>query len=381
MTAFAPAHVLVVQVGALSMLDDSMGQHVVDSALSEMDRRLPPLFEAVLMRADKALQLPAIRRGRWGVGFTLRHDEMAESQDEALQVVEHATRQLVHDLANDVFGAATGAKAAVTVCAAPVPQGATPCGPWIDERLSGEGLRRAESEELRNGLRAILDHGGIRTMLQPIVAFDSGTVVGFEALSRGPAGSPLERADRLFDAAARTGLTLELERACAFQALNHAKDLPPSLYLTVNTSAPLLQEPAMRAALARPGVVTEITEHLPLVRASEVLPLLAEIRGGGGRVALDDTGCGFADTEAAEVLRPDVVKLCITIIRSARRDPSVLPEVMETVARFRAIGAQVLAEGVETEEEHKALSGMNIALAQGWLFGKPAPVGEWLTRI
>lgn len=374
-----PANVLVVQVGALTLLDDVMGAHVVDSALAEMDRHLPKLFDSVLSRADGALPLPSIRRGRWGMGFRLRDDALAEAPDEALQVLEHATRQLVHELTCDVFGAATGAKAAVMVCAAPVPQGATPCGGWLDDRLSSQSLGRSELDDLRHTLRAILDSGAIRTLFQPIVAFDSGAVVGFEALSRGPAGHRLERADRLFDAAARTGLTLDLERACAMQAVARASTLPAHLFLTVNASAPLVLEPATRAALARPGIVTEITEHLPLGRASEMLPALDQVRAAGGRVALDDTGCGFADTEAAEVLRPDVVKLCITIIRSARRDPSVLPEVAATVERFRALGAQVLAEGVETAEERQALAGMDIALAQGWLFGKPVPAEEWRT--
>ena len=94
-------------------------------------------------------------------------------------------------------------------------------------------------------------------------------------------------------------------------------------------------------------------------------------------MALDDTGCGFADTEAAQVLRPEIVKLCITVIRSARRSPDVLPELRATIDRFRALGAQVLAEGVETEEERAALSGLGIALAQGWLFGKPVPAEQW----
>lgn len=373
----APTHVLAVQVGALSLLDDAMGAAVMDSALAELDRRLPPLFAEVLARQDGPRALPGARRGRWGVGFRLAPSPLGESPDEALAVVETATRHLLRETVNDVLGAATGGTAAMVVQAAPVPVGATPCGPWLDALLSSERQRLPEMERLRGELRTIMDGDGIRTLMQPIVAFDDGRLLGFEALSRGPAGHTLERADRLFDAAARTGLTLDLERACALRAADWAADLPPHLFLTVNVSAPLIADEAVRAALGRPGIVTEITEHLPLNRASEILPALAALRAAGGRVALDDTGCGFADTEAAEVLRPEVVKLCITVIRSARRSPDVLPELRATIERFRALGAQVLAEGVETEDERTALSGLGIALAQGWLFGKPVPADQW----
>lgn len=373
----AATHVLAVQVGALSLLDQSMGEAVMDSALTELDRRLPPLFAEVLARHGGGRALPGARRGRWGMGFTLSPNALGESPDETLAVLENAARHLLRDTVNDVLGAATGGTAALVVRAAAVPAGAAPCGPWLDVLLTSEHRRLPELERLRDDLHAILDGDGIRTLLQPIVAFDDGRLLGFEALSRGPAGHALERADRLFDAAARTGLTLDLERACALRAAKWADQLPSGLFLTVNVSAPLIADEAVRAALGRPGIVTEITEHLPLGRASELLPALAALRTAGGRVALDDTGCGFADTEAAQVLRPELVKLCITVIRSARRSPDVLPELRATIDRFRALGAQVLAEGVETEEERAALSGLGIALAQGWLFGKPVPAAEW----
>jgi EAL domain-containing protein (putative c-di-GMP-specific phosphodiesterase class I) len=124
-------------------------------------------------------------------------------------------------------------------------------------------------------------------------------------------------------------------------------------------------------ALARPGIVLEITEHLPLDQAEHCAELFRRVRELGARLALDDTGCGFADAESARIIRPDIVKLCITIIRNANRSPAHLDEIARSVAEFQAMGAEVLAEGVETAEQAAALAQAGATLAQGWHFGRP----------
>jgi EAL domain-containing protein (putative c-di-GMP-specific phosphodiesterase class I) len=93
-------------------------------------------------------------------------------------------------------------------------------------------------------------------------------------------------------------------------------------------------------------------------------------------LALDDTGCGFADMEAARSIRPDIAKLCITVTRNANRSVAHLAEIADTVAELRSVGAQVLAEGVETAEQAAALTEAGASLAQGWHFGRPVPCAE-----
>ncbi|MDR1849747.1 MAG: EAL domain-containing protein, partial [Zoogloeaceae bacterium] len=89
---------------------------------------------------------------------------------------------------------------------------------------------------------------------------------------------------------------------------------------------------------------------------------------------LDDTGCGFADWQAAETLRPDFVKLCITIIRSVGRgSEEVLADLREVISRLHQAHIKVLAEGVENEREAGLLAQFDIDYAQGWLYGKPYP--------
>lgn len=371
-------NLLVVDVGALTLLDDVMGKTVTDTALGELNQRLPPLFDSILAHTHSPRLLPT-RRGRWCAQFGWDETPVVESRDEILGVIEMAAQQLAGDLAIEVFGGATGLKAQVTARALRRPDGVTESGldAWLNRQLALSDHKRAELAELGRRIDTIIAQGAIRTMMQPIVSFQDGHVMGFEALSRGPAGSDLERADQLFDAAARTGRTLALERACALQAARCAQELPPPLFLNINASEPLLREEAVRTALGRPGIVVELTEHMPIDTANGLAPIWAGLKAAGTDTALDDTGCGFADFTTAEILRPGMVKLCITVIRGARRNPDIIPELRHTVDRFRALGARVLAEGVETVEERDALAGLDIALAQGWLFGKPFPAAEW----
>lgn len=359
-------HVLYVDIHGLSDLRAAMGGTVAARALSELHERLPQVLGPVLDRLGGFDPLTASRPGRWCVS-------VACADDEAEEVTRQAAQRLVHDLATEIFGTATGALAQVRTDVTRRQPGN------LDDLLDNHAAQVPAEEtcRLRAQLQDLLDQGGLRTFLQPIVSFPEGRVVGYEALTRGPVGHPLERADLLFGAAARTGLSHDLECACARLALPWLDTLPAGLWLTVNASVPVLLDAEMRQVLARPGVVVEITEHLPIAPEG-LLPALDELRQGGARIALDDTGCGFADTAAAELVRPSVVKLCITVIRGAGRDPSILPELQATVRAFQSLGCQVLAEGVEDRIQADALDGLGINLAQGWLYGRPRPAADCL---
>ncbi|OJX81854.1 EAL domain-containing protein [Magnetospirillum sp. 64-120] len=359
-------HILYVDIRGLSDLRAAMGDSVVASTLTELHQRLPQVLGPVLERLGGFQGLRAMRPGRWCVSVHC-------ADEDAQEVTRQAAQRLVHDLVGEIFGAATGALAKVVADLAPSLPGD------VDDVLDHHAASTPVDEihQLRDQVTRLLQQGGLRTLVQPIVAFPGGQVVGYEALTRGPLGHPLERADLLFGAAARTGLSHELECACARQAVPWLDKLPKGQWLTVNASVPVLLDADMRRVLSRPGLVVEITEHLPIAPEG-LLPALEDLRRGGARIALDDTGCGFADTIAAQLVRPSLVKLCITVIRGAGRDPSIMPELQATVRAFQSLGAEVLAEGVEDQVQADALDGLGINLAQGWLYGRPQPAADIL---
>jgi len=372
---FTASYILVVDVRALAQLDNVMGKTVIDTALGELYQRLSEIFRKVLARAHAFKPLTSNRRGRWSAYFIWSDNPLAEDRAEALEVIETAAQRLVSQLALEVFGGSTSQWTAIVakVLSLPAAPGVADLDAWMEPQMQAAKIKTSNLDHLRETIESIIENDSIRLMLQPIVSFADRKIVGFEALSRGPLASELEQADKLFSAAARTGLSLELEKACALKALSWANRLSSDRFLAINLSMPLLMDTEIRSQLSRPGIIVEITEHLPIDRAVDLVSALQELRNHGARIALDDTGCGFADAAAVEILRPDIVKLCITVIRSARRNPQVISQLQQIIRNFRALEATILAEGVETEEEWRILSPLEPDLAQGWLFGKAFP--------
>ncbi|MDR1349600.1 MAG: EAL domain-containing protein [Zoogloeaceae bacterium] len=361
------AYTLVFHLRGLSALEVTMGAAVTRSALNALQTGLSALEAAVLRDEAQVLPLSGLPRGAWGARYQ-SPARAADAQAEKQTAIHLAATQLGMELAKQVFGSATAAFARLHVALLP--------GHPDVETLPALAEKASPPEDVaaERALQQVLAHHTTRTFLQPVVGFPDAPLLGFEALTRGPEGSLVEQADQLFGVAARMGQSRELEIVCAWQALRWVERLPAHQWLSINLSALSLTDEKLRRVLARPGIVVELTEHLPLNNARSLLPLIAELRAGGARLALDDTGCGFADLQAIEVLRPDFIKLCITVVRSVKRDPAqVLRDLKATIAHLRALGVGVLAEGVESEDEARLLATLDIDYAQGWLYGKPQP--------
>jgi diguanylate cyclase (GGDEF)-like protein/PAS domain S-box-containing protein len=227
-------------------------------------------------------------------------------------------------------------------------------------------------------LDAALAPGGVRSVFQPIVELDSGAVVAYEALARGPVGE-LERPDALFAAARATGRLAELDAACrtaAFRGAVGAGLLAP-LCLFVNVEPEVLDTAPLTGLLAiaeeAPGqlrVVLEITERALAARPAELLRTVERVRSVGWGVAVDDVGAESMSLAFLPLLRPDVVKLDLRLVQE-RPGPAVA-EIMNAVnAHAERTGAVVLAEGIETEHHLTMARALGATLGQGWLFGRP----------
>ncbi|HWZ51527.1 MAG TPA: EAL domain-containing protein [Granulicella sp.] len=366
---------LVVEVRGLEQLDRTMGATVVDAALADLSPLVNELTARVLGLADRYDAVAASRRGCWSFSFALGAKGSAMQAEAAarLDSIGAAARELANKSSVEIFGPASAGMASLTtVCVA------------HSSTLDMESEMQAAAKlSLDTGARAavqeIIDRKLLRTVVQPIVMLPEGRVVGVEALSRGPAGSAYERADHLFGAAARNGLTEALEMTCAAQAIPYWKQLPGSVWMSVNASAAtigglsgLMSEDPMACS----RMILELTEHLPLGKIDELRPTLDGLRSKGTRIALDDTGCGYADLDVAGVIEADIVKLCITVIGRLEEHPQVRVALAEAVKLAHAQGALILAEGVETEGQASILRDLGVDLAQGWLYGRPFPASE-----
>jgi len=219
----------------------------------------------------------------------------------------------------------------------------------------------------------------LRTVFQPIVRVESGAVVGYEGLIRGPAGSILESPDALIKEAYRQNRVVEFDwiaRATASRAALAARLAPDDLLflniepvaLTANCPPDLLRD--IEEAFGAFRIILEITErsldHDPRTLFEGIDRQRPTIAG----LALDDVGADVRAMSMLPVIRPDVIKLDLKVTQGApsREAMRVLHFAYEEVERT---GATILAEGVETKRHDEVVRALGAPLAQGWFYGKP----------
>ena len=229
----------------------------------------------------------------------------------------------------------------------------------------------AEEQALLEGLLATRS---VRTVFQPLVALDSGQVLGFEALSRGPAGSALERPDLLFAAARRARRLRDLDIACRTAALRAARvgglAEPYRLFLNAEPEALDGWRPDAEDERLPLTVVLELTERALTSQPAQLLQTVARVRALGWGVALDDVGADPASLALLPLVQPDVIKLDLALVQ--KRPSSQIAAVVNAVhAEAERSGTVVLAEGIETEEHLRTARAFGATVGQGWYFGRP----------
>ncbi|GAA4749502.1 hypothetical protein GCM10023328_35160 [Modestobacter marinus] len=225
----------------------------------------------------------------------------------------------------------------------------------------------------------VLASGSVHSLYQPIVELDSGRVVAYEALARGPQG-PLHTPDALFAAARAAGRLAELDALCRSAALRGAvaAELGPPLTVFVNVEPQVLESAPLEELLAiattAPAglrVVVEITERALATRPADLLRAVERVREVGWGIALDDVGAESMSLAFMPLLRPDVVKLDLRLVQQ-RPGPAVA-EIMNAVNGYaERTGALILAEGIEDEDHLAMACALGASLGQGWHFGRPA---------
>lgn len=370
-------HRLVIGLQGLAALDDSMGVDIVDAALISLGKRVIRHVAHSLGNLSGATDAAEIRRGRWEASFSVPEAALTGEDDDPVFTLLAALRQMINEAAIDVFGPTTASHAQAVVVALRRDD-----RNGLEDSLAEAAVTTSVSLSTRTALLQTLHHKKIRTFLQPIVSLRDGTVVGMEALTRGLPEGPFESADRLFGAAARSGLSTALEILCIQQALPILERLPSSMWLSINASAQTIRRlygGGTPGHALSPRLVVELTEHLPTEDAQDLPAIFRRLRAGGVGIALDDAGCGYISLETVSVLKPEIVKLCQTVTRHMDRSPETLAALGRTVKALHRLGHQVLAEGVETEAQAAMMRDLGVDYGQGWYFGPalPAEEAEW----
>lgn len=235
-------------------------------------------------------------------------------------------------------------------------------------------------ELLRERVRETLEAGPLPMALQPIMEIATGRVVGVEALARFTDGRP---PTVWFDEAGEAGLRFELETHAILGAVARLPELSPDAILSVNASPEVITDPRFAALMVESGLpldrlVLEVTEHVRIDAYEGLVHSLVQLRAAGLRLAVDDTGAGYASMTHVLHLRPDIVKLDRSLIANVDSDRARRTLITALALLAMDIGAVVTAEGVETAAELEAIADLGIDHAQGYLIGRPSlEVREW----
>jgi EAL domain-containing protein (putative c-di-GMP-specific phosphodiesterase class I) len=247
-------------------------------------------------------------------------------------------------------------------------------------------MRSPAAVDARSGnaddIDRVVRRRAVQAVFQPLIEMESGDVVGYEALARGPAGTPLESPAAMFQAAYHHGHTAELDwicRAAAFRSAA-AANLDPALRLFVNCEplslgmpCPEDLRPIVDAAERRLQVVMEVTERSVARDPAMLLGAVARARAIGWEVALDDIGAEPASLALMPFVQPDVVKLDLNLVQG-RTTTEVARIVNAVRAHAERSGARILAEGIETSRHAQIARTLGATIGQGWLYGRPGPL-------
>jgi len=252
----------------------------------------------------------------------------------------------------------------------------------VEEAWSCVHVQRAQRDlQNRCDLQEVLLADQLSTVFQPIVELRTRQVLGYEALSRGPAGSVYQMPERLFDMAAEADLVFELDRKCRRRALAAAISLPSPAKLFVNVFPSAMYDPEFQGAalvrladdqgLSPDRVVFEITEKKVIENYELFAEAVAELTRFGFSIAIDDVGAGYSGLEKIAHLNPRYLKFDRELIRNI--DSSYIRREMTRALKAFAdrIGSTIIAEGIEQEDERRTLLEIGIQYGQGFLLGRP----------
>lgn len=237
---------------------------------------------------------------------------------------------------------------------------------------------------LHNELTKILNDKQLTPHFQPIVSLSQKKIMGYEALIRGPSDSPLHSPFNLFDTAERFDLSTKLEYICRELTIKRYASLNIKEKLFINVSPSVLLQPDFKKGetlkllnqfgVDPRSVVIELTEHQPTDDFQLMLEAVTHYRKMGFEIAIDDLGAGYSGLRLWSELQPEYVKIDMHFIQGIHNDPIKLNFVRSIQNIASSLNCHVIAEGIETEDEFKAVEQLGITHAQGYYFARPTAI-------
>jgi EAL domain-containing protein (putative c-di-GMP-specific phosphodiesterase class I) len=249
------------------------------------------------------------------------------------------------------------------------------------ERRSRDDRRKPEELPIARDLEQAIEAGEIELLLQPQFRCDDDRLVGAEALVRWNHPDEGQIAgDALFEIALQADLARQLSAWVRDAAMAAAAEWPAPLRLSLNVTADDLADPGLAesvaATLAATGLAPElltleITEQALVDEIEHSAEVLQGLSKAGIRIALDDFGAGFCNFRYLKILPLHYLKLDRSMVDGITEDARDLAVLRGIIAMAHALGLEVLAEGIESEEQRALVEQEGCAFYQGFLRARP----------
>ena len=236
---------------------------------------------------------------------------------------------------------------------------------------------------IESALNRILQPGGITPVYQPVFRVDGDAleVDAVECLARGPKGSNFESAGVLFEYVRLKREESLVDRACIVAALRGASQFSADLRLALNVHAStlgrdhgfieFLVSTANATGIALHRLTIDIVEHAPPWDGVSFLAAIEQLRDLQLRIALDDVGLGQSNFKMLLDVEPDYLKVDRYFVDGCANDArrrAVIAALRDLASQF---DAQIVAEGVTSDADSRALQSLGVTLMQGFHFGEP----------
>ncbi|MCL1904381.1 MAG: EAL and GGDEF domain-containing protein [Oscillospiraceae bacterium] len=254
--------------------------------------------------------------------------------------------------------------------------------------MKNEFIRKYHSiqhdSEIFQNIDKIIKGRFIKPVYQPIVSLNDGNILGYEALSRISNEDLKMDIGKMFIAANEANLSWELEELCRIKSLEKAIDMDANKKLFINVNPNVIHDEAFQSGFTKKclyeyglklhNIIFEITERVSALDNDVFINSIGHYKRQDYKIAIDDVGAGYSEINTLSDVKPDLVKLDMNIVRNIDKDEIKQLLCKAMVGFCENAGIQLIAEGIENEEELETLIKLQVSYGQGFFLGVPQEI-------